>query len=233
MTSRFMTSGTMGLADSTEWETPDPLFERYHETWQFTLDAAASPLNAKLPRFLSKDGLYVPFQAWEVLSGPSERVGDKIRLPADMDANTLERGSGFERVGEPEPDLVDSRDGLEYPWEGEVVFLNPPWGDGLDPCNADPMRCTRKICARRGYHINEREPGLPDFIRKVVREHLHHRVPVLVVLPARTDTGWFHDYVKPFAREVEFLRGRTAFLNPETKEPATQPPVGLLIAQFR
>lgn len=34
---------------------------------------------------------------------------------------------------------------------------------------------------------------------------------VVLLLPARTDTKWFHDFVVPFASEVRFLRGRLKF----------------------
>ena len=36
------------------------------------------------------------------------------------------------------------------------------------------------------------------------------RAQIVALVPARTDTAWFHDYVKPYAR-VEFLRGRVKF----------------------
>lgn len=34
---------------------------------------------------------------------------------------------------------------------------------------------------------------------------------VVCLLPARTDTRWFHDYVLPRAKTVRFLRGRPEF----------------------
>lgn len=36
-----------------DWETPQPLFERLHHEFRFTLDGAADENNAKVPRFLS------------------------------------------------------------------------------------------------------------------------------------------------------------------------------------
>lgn len=35
---------------------------------------------------------------------------------------------------------------------------------------------------------------------------------VVALLPARTDTAWFHDYVMTRAKEVRFMRGRPKFL---------------------
>lgn len=45
--------------DSDEWETPHELFKRLHDEFQFTVDAAASKQNAKLPRYWTTrdDGL--------------------------------------------------------------------------------------------------------------------------------------------------------------------------------
>lgn len=44
------------LPESDERETPPELFARLHEQHRFTLDAAAAPDNAKLPRYNCKDG---------------------------------------------------------------------------------------------------------------------------------------------------------------------------------
>ena len=34
---------------------------------------------------------------------------------------------------------------------------------------------------------------------------------VVMLLPARTDTKWFHDWCLPYANKIEFLRGRLKF----------------------
>lgn len=39
------------------------------------------------------------------------------------------------------------------------------------------------------------------------------------LIPARTDTRWFHDWVMPFATEIRFIRGRLKFGNAETAAP--------------
>ena len=51
---------------------------------------------------------------------------------------------------------------------------------------------------------------------------------VICLLPARTDTRWFHDHVLPKANLVRFLRGRPKFLlngqpvlDPKTGRPAS------------
>lgn len=73
---------------------------------------------------------------------------------------------------------------------GERVWCNPPYG-----------RVIRQ------------------WVEKAYHEWLNGATVVLLV-PARTDTAWFHDYILPYA-EVRFLRGRVHFNN--SKDPAPFP----------
>lgn len=68
-------------------------------------------------------------------------------------------------------------DGLSRSWEGERVFMNPPYG---------------------------REIG------KWVKKASEEGELAVCLLPARTDTRWFHDYILGKA-EIRFLRGRLRF----------------------
>ena len=70
-------------------------------------------------------------------------------------------------------------DGLAQSWEGERVFMNPPYG--------------RKIY---------------DWIQKAWYECGHSLVVALI--PARTDTAWWHRYVMT-ASEIRFIKGRVRF----------------------
>ena len=47
-------------------------------------------------------------------------------------------------------------------------------------------------------------------IGKWVKKASEERCPVVMLLPARTDTAWFHDYIYGKA-EVRFVRGRLKF----------------------
>ena len=71
-------------------------------------------------------------------------------------------------------------DGLLQSWQGARVFCNPPYG--------------RKIS---------------NWVRKCYEESLRGALVVLLI-PARTDTAYFHDYILNKA-EVRFLRGRLRF----------------------
>lgn len=56
-----------------------------------------------------------------------------------------------------------------------------------------------------------------DFVRKATEEAQKGKLTVMLI-PARTDTAFFHDYIydRPDV-EVRFLRGRVKFINPTGK----------------
>lgn len=76
-------------------------------------------------------------------------------------------------------------DALSCEWAGKRIFANPPYG--------------------KGNHVGK-------WMAAVAREMDRGLVDIIVVLiPARTDTVWFHDIVFPRASEVLFIRGRQMF----------------------
>ena len=52
------------------------------------------------------------------------------------------------------------------------------------------------------------------WVEKAAKSH----ATVVMLLPARTDTKWFHDYCLPYG-EIEFLRGRLKFGGCEYNAP--------------
>ena len=83
-------------------------------------------------------------------------------------------------------------DGLTQNWGGQRVFCNPPYG---------------------------RE--LPKWVRKCYEESKKPDTLVVMLIPARTDTSYFHEYIYHKAREIRFLRGRLHFN--ESKQGAPFP----------
>ena len=71
------------------------------------------------------------------------------------------------------------RDGLKADWDGKHVWLNPPYGRVLK-----------------------------DWVKKAA-DHAYRGNEVVLLLPARTDTRWFHDYV--IYHQIEFIKGRLKF----------------------
>ncbi len=77
--------------------------------------------------------------------------------------------------------------GLEMPWScGGAVFCNPPYG---------------------------RETG--KWVRKAWEE-AQKGTTIVLLIPARTDTAYFHDYIYGWA-EIRFVRGRLRFTDEEGK----------------
>jgi len=49
-------------------------------------------------------------------------------------------------------------------------------------------------------------PGIRKFLERAVEADL-----AVFLIPARTDTRWFHEIVLPFAKEIRFIKGRLKF----------------------
>ena len=77
--------------------------------------------------------------------------------------------------------FTKEQDGLKQSWAGQCVYCNPPYG-----------RETAK------------------WVEKAWRESRQPKTVVVMLVAARTDTKWFHDYILLYA-EVRFIRGRLKF----------------------
>jgi len=96
--------------------------------------------------------------------------------------------------------------GLKQSWEGEKVFVNPPFG---------------------------REQAA--WIKKGYEESQKPKTIVVFLIPARTDTIAFHKYLYGKA-EIRFIKGRLKFINPiltVPKEKWTAAPFPSMIAILR
>lgn len=82
-----------------------------------------------------------------------------------------------------------AEDGLLQNWGGERVFCNPPYG---------------------------RE--LPKWIHKAYEESKKENTIVVMLIPARTDTRAFHEYIYHKA-EIEFIKGRLTFEGADNPAP--------------
>lgn len=82
--------------------------------------------------------------------------------------------------------------GLEKDWIGHTVFVNPPYG--------------REI---------------KDWVKKSYEESLKPNTTVVMLIPSRTDTQYFHDYIYHKASDIRFIRGRLKFGG--CKDPAPFP----------
>lgn len=111
-------------------------------------------------------------------------------------------------------------DGLKQPWDG-ACWMNPPYGEPEQPCKPG---CKKKRCAKRG-HIDHYVPGIIDWVKKASEESAKGAT-VVSLLPSRTDTGWFHDYIWDQEQnmpregvELRLLKGRLKFEGAENSAP--------------
>ena len=79
-------------------------------------------------------------------------------------------------------------DGLSLEWS-DVCWMNPPYG--------------RKI---------------GEWLKKAYESTISNDATVVCLIPARTDTAWWHDYVMK-ANEIRFIRGRLKFGDAENSAP--------------
>lgn len=80
--------------------------------------------------------------------------------------------------------------GLKQDWGGHKVFCNPPYGRAIK-----------------------------DWVKKCYEESLKPNTTVVMLIPARTDTSYFHDYIYHKAKEIRFIRGRLKFGNAKNSAP--------------
>lgn len=82
------------------------------------------------------------------------------------------------------------QNGLKQQWDGERIFCNPPYGRSVS-----------------------------HWVKKCFNEVYNGKCHLAVMLlPARTDTKWFHDYIY-HKSEIRFLRGRIRFGNMNQNAP--------------
>ena len=85
---------------------------------------------------------------------------------------------------------TQEEDGLKQDWGGHAVFMNPPYG--------------RDIC---------------KWVQKAYEESLKPNTTVVCLIPARTDTSYWHDYIFGKAQDIRFIRGRLKFGDSKNAAP--------------
>ena len=81
-----------------------------------------------------------------------------------------------------------NEDGLKQEWTNETVFVNPPYSN----CK--------------------------EWVFKSWFEWFYNNATVVMLLPARTDTQWFHQWVYNIA-EIRFIKGRLKFGDSKNSAP--------------
>lgn len=81
------------------------------------------------------------------------------------------------------------QDGLTKNWGGHVVFCNPPYGKAIG-----------------------------DWVKYSYEQSQKPNTIVVMLIPSRTDTKYFHDYIYGKA-EIRFIKGRLKFGNSKAGAP--------------
>lgn len=79
--------------------------------------------------------------------------------------------------------------GLLQDWSNDVVFMNPPYG--------------REI---------------KDWVKKAYEES-KKGATVVCLIPSRTDTKYWHDFIFKYAYDIRFIKGRLKFGGVKTPAP--------------
>lgn len=79
--------------------------------------------------------------------------------------------------------------GLLQDWSKDIVFMNPPYGKELK-----------------------------EWVKKAYEESLRGAT-VVCLIPSRTDTSYWHDYIFGKAKDIRFIRGRLKFGGSKNSAP--------------
>lgn len=85
--------------------------------------------------------------------------------------------------------FTEEENGLLQDWGNEVVFCNPPYGRQI------------KYWVKKAYEESQKD-----------------NTKVVMLIPARTDTIYFHEYIYHKA-EIRFIKGRLKFGNAKNSAP--------------
>lgn len=134
-------------------------------------------------------------------------------------------------------------------WTGDEWMTPPDFVAQLEAefgaFDLDP--CAREASAQAPLYYTKEDDGLAQpwhgrvfvnppysapkpWIEKAIAENFHNSALTILLLPAATDVGWFHDLVLVHAN-VRFLRGRLRFLGWNGK-PVGSPTAGSMIARI-
>jgi len=93
-------------------------------------------------------------------------------------------------------------DGLSKSWQDEIAFVNPPYGD------------------------------IGKWVKKAYEESTQNNAIVVMLIPCRTDTKYWHDYVMKGASKIFFVKGRLRFQNNGAQKKTNAAPFPSVVVVF-
>ena len=131
---------------------------------------------------------------------PNWETPEEILYPLVKEFGPFELDAAADAQNAKAPKFFSLEDSaFQHRWTG-LVWLNPPYGKGIG-----------------------------DWIQKAYLSSIEDGATVVCLVPARTDTAWWRDWVMGKA-EVRFLRGRVRFKTPKGLRMSAAPfPSALLV----
>ena len=98
--------------------------------------------------------------------------------------------------------------------------LDAEFGFDFDPCplkgKVDGLTCK---WGKRNFVNPPYGPEIAKWLTRAIFQRERERVLSVFLLPARTDTKWFHELVLPHAANIRFIRGRLKFGGSKNSAP--------------
>jgi hypothetical protein len=108
--------------------------------------------------------------------------------------------------------ILFKSESVEHPTPRAVYeALDREFAFNFDPCPLGGSVDGRSalFCEWSGKRVFCNPPYGPDIAKFLIR--WHEAEIAVYLLPARTDTRWFHELCLPLAKEIRFIRGRLKF----------------------
>lgn len=124
-------------------------------------------------------------------------------------------------------------------WETPINLfnlLNDEFNFTLDPCcEKETAKCVKYFTPESNGLIQDWSNDIvfvnPPYGREIgswVKKSSESNATVVMLIPARTDTRWFHDYIYHKA-EIRFMKGRVKFLQQGIEKDAAPFPTMIVI----
>ena len=116
--------------------------------------------------------------------------------------------------------VVFKSESVEWPTPKAVYEqLDREFQFDFDPCplGGNQDGTSRLFCSWDGRRVFCNPPYGPEkrrFLERAIEADI-----AVFLLPARTDTKWFHELVLPIAKEIRFIRGRLKFGDAKDSAP--------------
>lgn len=102
---------------------------------------------------------------------------------------------------------------IKNDWKTPTKFyeeLKKEFHFDFDPCPSNPKFNGLEIPWKKRNFVNPPYSEISAWVKKAFLEHEVHGNTVVMLIPSRTDTRWWHEYIMK-AKEIRFIKGRLKF----------------------